>query len=157
MLSMLLIPLVLTSGLLAGFFFAYWCSVMVGLHNVPDRAFIESFQAINRVLPNGRFALPFFTPVVLAPVCTWLAFTDGDRDAGWWCLAASVLQAITFLITGLRNVPLNNELEVAGMPASEHDARRVRASFFEPWTRWNDVRFATSTLAFSASIGALVA
>lgn len=156
MTSILLVALVMTSGLLAGFFFAYWCSVMIGLRQVSDRVFIESFQAINRVLPNGRFALPFFAPVVLAPICTWLMFADGNHEAGWWCLAATVLQVITFLITGVRNVPLNNALEQAGVPTSDEDARLIRETFVNPWTTWNDVRFVTSTLAFAATVMALV-
>jgi uncharacterized membrane protein len=128
---------------------------MVGLREVSDHAFVESFQAINRVLPNGRFALPFFTPVVLAPLCTWLAFGSGEQTAGWWCLVATVLQIVTFLITGTRNVPLNNALEAAGIPVTEQDAGRVRASFVKPWTRWNDVRFVTSTLGFAVAVIAL--
>lgn len=156
MTTALLVALVVTSGLLAGFFFAYWCSVMIGLRAVSDRVFVESFQAINRVLPNSRFAVPFFAPVVLAPVCTWLAFASGERDAGWWCLAATVLQVITFFITGTRNVPLNNALEQAGIPASDTDARRIRDAFVHPWTTWNDVRFVTSTLGFASAVFALV-
>ncbi len=155
MTTTLVTALVLLSGLLAGFFFAYWCSVMIGLRSVSSRVFVESFQAINRVLPNSRLAVPFFAPVVLAPLCTWMAFADGDRDAGWWCLAATVFQVVTFLITGLRNVPLNNALEVAGTPASATDAERRRSAFVGSWTRWNDVRFGTSTLGFASAVIAL--
>lgn len=155
MTTVLLIALVLLSGLLAGFFFAYWCSVMIGLRSVTNGVFVESFQAINRVLPNSRFAVPFFSPVVLAPICTWLAFADGDRDAGWWCLVATVFQVVTFLITGTRNVPLNNALEAAGVPASETEAEHSRSAFVRPWTQWNDVRFVTSTLGFASAILAL--
>lgn len=143
--------LVVTSGLLAGFFFAWWCSCMVGFRDVSDGTFVETMQAINRILPNGRFAIPFFAPVVLAPVCVWLTYAAGESDAGWWGVAATVLSVITFGITAAGNVPLNNALEQAGRT----DDTAARIAVEGPWTRLNDLRTATSFLAFFAAVGAL--
>lgn len=150
--QIVVIALVVTSGLLAGFFFAWWCSCMIGLRNVGDDTFVETMQAINRVLPNGRFAIPFFAPMVLAPVSTWLTFADGSTTAGWWSVGATVLSIVTFVITAAWNVPLNNALEAAG----RDDDTAARDAFEDPWTRWNDLRTATSFLAFCAAVGILV-
>ena len=70
MLAPTLIAAIITSGLLAGFFFAYWCSVMIGLRKVKDATFVETMQQINASLPNARFAIAFFAPVLLTAVST---------------------------------------------------------------------------------------
>lgn len=148
-----IVALVITSGLLAGFFFAWWCSCMIGLRNVTDSAFVETMQAVNRSLPNARFIVPFMAPVILAPICTWLAFADGQSAAFWWSSAATALSVVTFAITAAGNVPLNNALEAAG----REDVHAARIVFELPWTRLNDLRTLTSALAFGAAVGALVA
>lgn len=147
-----MVGLAITSGLLAGFFFAWWCSSMIGLRNVSDPVFVETMQEINRVLPNGRFAVPFFAPVILAPICAYLAFGSGEITTGWWCVGATILSAVTFVITAAANVPLNNALEEAG----REDDSAARAAFEGPWTRWNNLRTATSILAFCSAVGAMV-
>ena len=146
------IALVITSGLLAGFFFAWWCSCMIGLRNVGDDTFVETMQAINDVLPNSRFAIPFFAPAVLAPFAAWRAFATGNDAAGWWCVAATILSIVTFVITAAGNVPLNNALEAAG----RDDDSSARAAFEEPWVRLNTLRTVTSFAAFAAAVGGLV-
>ena len=146
-----IVALVVTSGLLAGFFFSWWCSCIVGLKNVSDAVFVETMQAVNRILPNGRFVVPFFAPVILAPICVWLLFAGGETAAGWWSVAATVLSVITFGITAAGNVPLNNQLEAAG----RSDDAAARIAFEGPWTLLNDLRTGTSFLAFCAAVGAL--
>lgn len=148
----LIIALVVTSGLLAGFFFAWWCSCMIGLRDASDATFVESMQAVNRALPNGRFAIPFFAPVILAPICTWMLFADEQMTAGWWSVAATVLAVITLAITIVGNVPLNNALEAA----SRRNDSAARTAFEVPWNRWNDIRTATSFLTFCAAVAILV-
>lgn len=155
MTELVLMALVVTSGLLAGFFFAYWCSVMLGLRNVRDEVFVETMQNINAVLPNGRFVIPFFAPVLLSAAATWLTFADDATAAAWWCLAAAVLSAITFGITAVRNVPMNNALAKVGTPGSAEAAGRARDANEVPWTFWNDIRTYTSTRAFAAAVVAL--
>lgn len=147
-----LVALIVTSGLLAGFFFAWWCSCMVGLRRVSDAAFVETMQAINGVLPNSRFAIPFFAPVLLAPILAWMLLGGGQRTAGAWAVVATVFSAVTFVITAGRNVPLNNELARAQLS----DATSARKAFERPWVRWNTVRTLTSTIAFVASVLMLV-
>lgn len=134
--TFVVVTLVVTSGLLAGFFFAWWCSCMIGLREVGDEAFVEFMQAVNRVLPNGRFVIPFFAPVVLAPIAAWIMFSDGQSAAGWWSVAATALSVISHGITVALNVPLNNSLEAAG----RSDDTAARTAFEAPWNRWNDLR-----------------
>lgn len=156
MTTAILFAFVITSGLLAGFFFAYWCSVMIGLRNVRDETFIETMQNINAALPNRRFAIPFFAPVVLSLFAVWRTFADDATTSMWWSVTAAVLSLITFGITAARNVPMNNALAEVGAPASPGIAHEAREANEAPWTLWNDIRTYTSALAFVAAIAALV-
>jgi uncharacterized membrane protein len=59
-LAVLLVASTLTVALMAGFFYAYACSVMVGLDRVDDRTFIVTMQWINATVRNAAFAPAFF-------------------------------------------------------------------------------------------------
>lgn len=148
----LVLALVLTSGLLAGFFFAWWCSCMVGLRTVRDSTFVETMQSINGSLPNARFAVPFFAPVLLAPIVAFMLLAGGNRESGGWTVATAVLSLLTFGITAGRNVPLNNELAKAAL----NNATAARSRFEMPWIRWNSLRTLSSLLAFAASLFVLL-
>src|SRR4028118_7780 len=50
----------ITTGLIAGFFYAYACSVTLGLALLPDEQYVEAMQAINATVRNGVFAFGFF-------------------------------------------------------------------------------------------------
>ena len=54
----------LTTGLIAGFFYAYACSVTLGHALLPDEQYLEAMQAINATVRNGVFAFSFFGAVV---------------------------------------------------------------------------------------------
>ena len=54
----------LTTGLISGFFYAYACSVTLGLALLPDEQYIEAMQAINATVRNGVFAFSFFGAVL---------------------------------------------------------------------------------------------
>ena len=59
-----LILATLTTGLISGFFYAYACSVTLGLALLPDEQYIEAMKAINATVRNGVFAFSFFGAVV---------------------------------------------------------------------------------------------
>ncbi len=155
MLTILMILAIILTGLMAGFFFAYWCSVMVGLRSVRDETFVETMQHINVVLPNAMFAPPFFGALILPGAAAWIAFRDGQSEVGWWLVASFVLYLATFAITAARNVPMNNALANAGTPQDAEDAARIRAEFEGPWVRWNTIRTATNCASFVAAVIAL--
>src|ERR687890_710455 len=55
---------VLTTGLISGFFYAYACSVTLGLALLSDEQYIEAMPAINATVRNGVFAFSFFGAVL---------------------------------------------------------------------------------------------
>ena len=50
----------LATGLIAGFFYAYDCSVMLGLERLDAAGFVRAMQAINATVRNEYFAASFF-------------------------------------------------------------------------------------------------
>src|SRR4029453_11616512 len=78
-------------GLSAGVFFAYSTSVMLALHRVEDRTFIDVMQKINIDIVNGWFLTVSVGAFFLAIATTLLHLTAGHRTPLPWLIAATVL------------------------------------------------------------------
>lgn len=138
------------SGLSAGFFFAYQFSVTRGLAEIDDRAYIDTFQAINRTVINPWFAIVFFGAIgaiVSALIANWRA----DRPVRFLVAAAAVLYVLGAAVTGAGNVPLNETLAGYTDPTPAA-AAHARADFETDWNRYNLIR----TTAFTSSFGCIV-
>ena len=144
--SIVLIAATVTTGLLAGLYFAFSCAVMPGLAVTSDTTLVESMQRINEKIINGWFIPVFVGGVVLPITAAIMVAVDGETDVLLWTLAAAVLAVVGFVITASRNVPLNNQLDKAGPIEAMDDARTVRMAFEGPWTRWNTYRTIVTTL-----------
>ncbi len=143
----------ITTGLVAGLFYAYSCSVMLALRRVDDRTFIEVMQRINTAIQNGWFALGFVGGPLLTAITLVMHFDDGPIMP--LVLAGLVFHVSTLVITFAVNIPLNNRLDAAGDAAQVADPASVRRGFETPWVRWNLVRTLTSTAAFGCLCWAL--
>jgi uncharacterized membrane protein len=143
-------------GLIAGFFYAYSCSVMVGLARVDDRTFISSMQWINATVRNGWFAPSFFGALGLTMLAAAFHLATTVRHVLPWIVAALLLYGAAFGITLGVNVPLNDELAAAGDPAALIDPAAVRAAYEDRWTGWNTTRTVASTLALACLVRALI-
>ncbi|GIJ29985.1 membrane protein [Micromonospora qiuiae] len=144
------------TGLVAGVFFAYACSVMPGLAATDDRTLIGTMQSINRKIINGWFLSAFLGGPLLVAVAVAGYVGDGGAVLGW-LVAALLCHLVTLGVTGRCNVPLNNRLEAAGPVERITDLTAVRQWFEAPWVRWNLVRTVSSVAAFGCLIGALLA
>jgi uncharacterized membrane protein len=138
-------------GLIAGFFYAYACSVMVGLAQTDDQTFVRAMQWINATVRNAGFAPTFFGALLLSAAAAALHARRPASAVGRWALAAFVLYLVAFGITLGISVPLNEELAAAG---AELAAGRER--YERPWVTWNLVRTGFATLAFACLARALV-
>ncbi|MEV2275571.1 anthrone oxygenase family protein [Nocardiopsis sp. NPDC049922] len=146
----------LAMGLIAGFFYAYACSVMIGLARVDDHTFIDAMQWINATVRNQWFAPSFFGALALTLLAVLLHLPRGGRPVLLWAAAALVLYAAAFGITMGVNVPLNEDLAAVGDPALLADAAAVRAAFEDRWVTWNVVRAVAATVALACLLRALV-
>lgn len=151
-----LVAATITTGLSAGLFYAYACSVMPGLRGTEDRTFIEVMQRINVAILNGWFLLGF----VGALLCTAAAValhlpSDGHRVLPV-AVAALVCYTAALVVTRKINIPLNDALAAAGEPGRIPDPAAVRGRFEAPWVRWNVARALLCTAALGCLCWALV-
>ena len=146
----------ITTGLIAGFFCAYACSVTLGHALLPDEQYVEAMQAINATVRNGLFAFGFFG-AVLSLLLALAVHAPRPRSRRFLLVALAAVLYIGggFMLTFLINVPMNEELARVSVgelgPAA---LERVRERYEGPWNFWNGVRTVFSTLAFLALIGA---
>ncbi len=146
----------IAGGLSAGVYYTFQTSVIGGLAQANDDAYVSTFQAINRVIINPAFMLVFFGAPVLMATGT-VMFRHAPWSVRGLLIAGLALQVTTLAITIGRNVPLNDALEqvgaVSGVAAT--DARRT---FESPWNRFNLLRTITATASFATfAFGALIA
>jgi len=146
----------LTTGLSAGLFYSWACSVMPGLARVSDRTFIETMQGINVAIVNPWFMVTFLGSAVLTGLAAALCLPSGARTALPWIVAGLVLYLAMLVITFGLNIPLNNQLDAAGPVDRIADLAAVRVRFEATWVRWNLVRALTSTASFACLAWALV-
>ena len=144
----------LTTGLIAGFFYAYACSVTLGHALLSDEQYIEAMQAINATVRNAVFAFSFFG-AVLSLLVALAVHLPRLRSRRFILIAGAAVLYIGggFMVTFLVNVPMNEELARVGEvgPAA---LAQIRAEYEGPWNFWNGVRTVFSSLAFLALIGA---
>ncbi|MFI0938371.1 anthrone oxygenase family protein [Streptomyces sp. NPDC021020] len=149
--GLVLLAATLTTGLMAGLYFAFSVAVMPGLGRSGDRTLVEAMQRINVAILNGWFTLAFGGALVLGIVAAVLHRGGEGRPALPWIIAGVALYALSLLITMGFSVPLNNTLADAGAPGRIHDIAAVRAHFESAWIHWNIAR----TLASTAALGCL--
>ncbi|MEV0336685.1 anthrone oxygenase family protein [Nocardia sp. NPDC050717] len=148
---------VLSTGLIAGVFYAYAISVMPALARTGDRTLIEVMQKVNVVIINPWFMLGFMGTVGFTALATVLSLGSQHRATLVWLGIALALNVIAFGVTVALNVPLNDALDAAGDPAAIIDAAAVRADYEAAWVRWNILRAVLHTAAFLVLCGALFA
>jgi uncharacterized membrane protein len=150
-----LIAATIATGLVAGLFYAYSCSVMPGLARADDRTFVEAMQHINVAILNGWFAAAFGGAPLLIAIAAALHLPAGGRRALPWIALALLLYAVMLAITFAVNVPLNDQLAAASQGSSGATLAQVRQHFEARWVPWNVARAIFSTGAFGCLTCAL--
>jgi uncharacterized membrane protein len=142
----------LTTGLIAGVFYAYAVSVNLGLAAQPDATYVATMQAINERIENPLFFASFFGAVLFL-LAALVAHFRWPRSGRFWLVALACILYVggSFLLTAFVNVPMNEELARSGASVSE--LARARVVYEGPWNFWNGVRAVFSFLAFLALVG----
>jgi uncharacterized membrane protein len=145
----------LTTGLVAGVYYAFAVSVNLGLAAQPDASYVATMQAINERIENPLFFLTFFG-AALFPLAALAVHYRRPRSGHFWLVALACALYIggSFLLTSFVNVPLNEQLASVAADASPGELARARAGYEGPWNFWNSVRTMFSFLAFAALVGA---
>jgi uncharacterized membrane protein len=143
------------TALLAGVFFGFAVAVNGGLHRLQDGEYIRAMQAINVVIQNPLFFLSFMGPVALLPAVTYLS-RDNDGQFLLLAIATGLYVFVTFGLTIVGNVPLNDKLaKLDTQTASASDRKVARTAYEQPWNRLHAIRtiaaIAATVLIFVAS------
>ncbi len=143
----------LTTGLIAGVFYAYAVSVNLGLAAQPDASYVATMNAINERIQNPLFFLSFFGAVLFL-ITALVVYSPRPRSGRFWLIALACVLYVGggFLLTVFVNVPLNEQLARVAADASPGELARARAGYEGPWNFWNGVRTLFSFLAFLALV-----
>ena len=141
----------LSTGLVAGVFYAYSVSVSLGLAAQPDESYIATMQAINERIQNPLFFAGFFG-AVLSSLAALAVHYPGPRSGRLRLIGLACVLYIggAFLLTAFVNVPLNNQLAAVDPDAPARVLAGARDAYEGPWNFWNGVRAVLSTSAFLA-------
>ncbi|ASW76388.1 DUF1772 domain-containing protein [Chryseobacterium piperi] len=151
----LIITGVLTA-LIAGLFYAYSCSVILGLGKLTDAEYLKAMQSINREILNPVFFLSFMGTAVMLPVSTFLC--RAQNPVFILLLLATICYLIgVFGITVVGNVPLNDRLDQFNIgDASVEAVKKMRDTFENRWNYLNHIRATCATLSILLVIVACV-
>lgn len=147
--DVLLVIAATSTALMAGLFFAWSCSVTIGIARLPDNGYIAAFQSMNRAILNLVFLACFMGTLLLLPVVTFMHYTPNPSGRFWFLLAASVLYGLgVFGVTMAFNVPMNETLDKFPLQtASPQEMAALRAWFEGRWNNLNMVRTIAGTLS----------
>jgi uncharacterized membrane protein len=144
----------LSSGLVAGVFFAFSSFVMPALGRIhPDQG-IAAMQSINVTVITPGFMLALFGTAVIALVLGIGAISRWGQTGPMLILAASALYLIGCIgVTMGGNVPLNDAL--AAVQGGSADGATLWARYLQDWTFWNHVRTSASAGTCALYVAAL--
>nr|WP_298682502.1 anthrone oxygenase family protein [uncultured Dongia sp.] len=144
----------LGAGLIAGAFFAFSNFVMRALGRLPAPHGIAAMQSIDIVVINPVFLGVFMGTAGVGALLAVLACLSWTTPGSAYLLAAGALYIVgTFLVTMIRNVPLNNELAAVAPDSSEGAALWTR--YLSDWVFWNHVRTVAALLSCGGYILAI--
>ncbi|MFD1874854.1 DUF1772 domain-containing protein [Hymenobacter bucti] len=156
--SWVLLLAMLPTGLITGVFYGFSVAINPALARLPDAVYLETMQAINEVIQNPLFGLPFFGAPLLLLWATWLHRRAARSVAQPLRLAALLYLVGNLGVTLGANVPLNEEL--AAFPIAHAQASQVatlRTHFARTWTGWHTVRTVASVGAWGLLLAACLA
>ncbi|SHL92781.1 DUF1772 domain-containing protein [Mucilaginibacter sp. OK098] len=148
MTNIILIITATATGLIAGLFYAYSCSVNIGLGRLPDKEYLAAMQSINIAILNPLFFVSFLGTLLLLPLSTYLNFEQPLSTRFLLLLAAAIIYAIgVFGVTIFGNVPLNDALSNFNLEhASVKSIYEQRIRFEQPWLLLHQVRTIASVV-----------
>ncbi|MEP2668555.1 MAG: anthrone oxygenase family protein [Cyclobacteriaceae bacterium] len=133
--SFVLLGAVVLTGLSAGFFYAWSVSVIPGTQKITDASYLETMQSINSAILNPAFFSVFFGSILFLIAASAFEFNHG-MVAFWLMFSATFMYLIgTLCVTGLGNVPLNDQLDALNLSELATTQMKEFRNFYE--TKWN--------------------
>ncbi len=73
------------TALMAGLFYAFSCSVNLGLARLSNAEYISAMQSTNRAIQNPIFFAAFFGAPILLPLSVFLHYGQPLTMRFWFC------------------------------------------------------------------------
>ena len=149
---------ILFTGLLAGLFYGYDCSVIKGLGNLQNNVYLQSFQYINKAIQNPYFFISFMGSLLLLPLTTWLSYKSGSLTTFYFLLSSTLIYVVgVFAVTIFGNVPLNEQLaKFSILTATTNEIAAMRKAFEKPWNTYHTIRTIASVISFGLAILSII-
>ena len=141
---------ILLTGLLAGLFFGYQCSVINGLGALGNKEYISAFQSINKAIQNPVFFISFIGSLIILPIASYVAYKNGQGHLLPYLLFATAIYIVgVFGITVVCNVPLNDMLAGFNIQlATDGQLQDMRTKFETGWNKWHLIRTIAAIASF---------
>ncbi|WP_257666148.1 anthrone oxygenase family protein [Parapedobacter tibetensis] len=146
-------------ALISGLFYAYSCSVNIGLGRLADAEYLGAMQSINKAILNPWFFASFIGTAIATPLSTWMSYQmDGTSMSFYLLLMASIAYLIgVFGVTVVGNIPLNESLDKFNIHTSTPEEITIqRLAFEESWNKYNLIRTLANVLALILLLWGLI-
>lgn len=125
------------AGMNAGLFFIFSNTIMSALGQLPPAHGTSSMQNINRVILNPLFFAVFIGTAIVSVLLVISMIWFWGPGSIYILLGALIYIIGCFLVTVVKNVPMNNALDAA--KADSSDAAELWSKYLIDWTAWNHV------------------
>ena len=133
----------ISSGLMAGVYFAFSAFIMKAFGNLDTTQSIAAMNSINRTILHSLFIPLFFGSSIVSVLLIVVAFFHWGEAGYEITLLAGIIYLVgMFVCTIAFNVPLNNSL--AKIYANDSSAQQVWSHYLKNWTNWNHLRALSS-------------
>jgi uncharacterized membrane protein len=133
----------LSSGIIAGVYFAFSGFIMQAFSKIDATQAIAAMNAINETILRSLFMLLFFGSSIISALLIIIAFVHWNEAGAKLMLIAGAVYFIgMFVCTVLFNVPLNNSL--ARLDPNSTNTDTVWFHYLKTWTNWNHLRTVSS-------------
>lgn len=130
----------LGSGIAGGVFFAFSSFVMKGLSRLNHDQGIKAMQAINITAVTPLFMSALFGTALACVILIVMSLAQPTTSGTYLILSGCIFYIVGIvLVTGIFNVPLNNEL--AAVNPSTAAGTEVWIKYLNRWVAWNHIRF----------------
>jgi uncharacterized membrane protein len=156
MTTLVLIITAVLTALIGGLFYAYSCSVVLGLGKLSDTEYLKAMKSINREILNPVFFMSFMGTAALLPVSAFLF--RGQQPVFIFLLLATLAYLIgVFGVTVAGNVPMNDALDKFDISNSTADAiKQMRENFENRWNFLNNIRTVFSVVSITFVVCACI-
>ena len=151
LITVLLWATALSSGLMAGVYFAFSGFIMKAFDTLETTQSVTAMNAINEIILRSLFMPVFFASSIISLLLIALALVYWDEaGAGMVLVAGLVYFTGMFVCTIVFNVPLNNAL--SRLDPTSDNAQQAWFHYLKNWTKWNHLRTVSSLVTCTLCI-----